>query len=979
MNINFKYTLVLFFTLASLCGLNGFAQVAYLPHYTTKNGLPSNNCYYTTQDKKGYIWVATDAGVSRFDGTVFENFTVDDGLPDNQILQLHEDSKGRMWFLSLGGQLSYFYNGKIYNEDNNKQLKGLNFNAVIVSFFEDSKGRIWFGTNKNILGVWDGKSLIKYSSTLTESQYANAYIQEDTKGNIWAYSTQAVFLFIKNNFVLIRDNKLGLSYKTFYTRADKSIYFLNKDGLNIRNGAVSNLVFKVDKELLSNRPGYIYVDEKGLWLGNNSGVYVVGFDGRTTQLLKNIDVSQVIKDSNSNIWFTTNNGIYRLPDEKERVFLFGKESKLGNQAIKSLTRDRFGRLWMGLATNRISILNPKTNEIENININDQKKYNVIKQLVIDEKENKVFFASDYGLGYVSENYPKNKSINYLKEVNNSVFVVKNFSLDTSNKLALALSSGVVMINDRIKKFEFSSLRYRENKDYFKDRAYRVYYDKAQNLWFANTNGINEFKNGNLTRHFAKNILLTKRVNDIKELKNNLFALATDGYGILILQNGKLIKNLNLKNGLNNNIITKLFVKDNYLWAISNTGINRINFANNQFIINSFDYANDLLSDDLNDLLITKDIAYFGTNNGLVYFNYNQENKKTKAPATFISSVSVNRQMLDLTSANFTLKPNERNITINYSAIDFKNKKIVYRYRLKDDQNWSETRNRRLELSSLEPGTYCFEVSAKSQDSDWSKPAKIDFRVDKYFWQTTLFLVMILAIGAYIIYLLTVRITKRQKNKEQEQLLLKNKILMLEQQALQAMMNPHFVFNVMNSIQHYINTQNTSSANKVLTGFAKLIRKNLEICTKSYINLEEEIAYLNLYLSLEKNRFGDRFTYEINVDQHLDKEETEIPSMLLQPYLENAIWHGIMPKEEGGNVKLEIIQKDEEYLWIKIVDDGIGINNSLAKKNTSHQSKGMKLTQERINLLNKIEAKPIQLFVEQNGKSGTTVTILVPLN
>lgn len=954
------------------------AQTTYLPHYTTKNGLPSNNCFYTAQDKKGYIWVSTDAGVSRFDGTTFENFTVDDGLPDNQILQLHEDSKGRMWFLSLSGQLSYFYNGKIYNEQNNKQLKGLNFNAIIVSFFEDSKGRIWFGTNKNMLGVWDGKSLIKYSSTLKESQYTNAYIQEDIQGNIWAYSTQAVFLFIKNNFVLIRDNKLALSYKTFYTRADKTIYFLNAEGLNIRNGALSNLVFKVNPELLNNRPGYIYVDEKGLWLGNNSGIYVVDFNGKTTQLLKGVDVSQVIKDKNKNIWFTTNNGIYRLPEENERVFIFDKASILGKDAIKSIIKDSFGRLWMGLGNNNIHILDPKTNKLEKVNLPDQKKFNTIKQLVVDKKNNKVFFASDYGLGYVAENYPKNKDIKYLKEVNNSVFVVKNFSLDTNNRLALALSSGVVMINDRIKNFQFSSLHYRENKDYFKERAYRVYYDNAQNLWFANINGISEFKDRILYQYFTKNPLLKKRVNDIKQLKNNLYALATDGYGILILQNGKLVKTLNLKNGLNNNIITKLFVKENYLWAISNNGVNRINIDNN-FITNSFDYANDLLSDDLNDLYITSDIAYFATNSGLVYFNYNKENKQTKAPPTFISSVSVNKLMLDLTSANFTLKPNERNITINYNAIDFKNKKIVFRYRLKDDQNWSETRNRRLELSSLEPGNYCFEVSAKSQDSDWSKPAKIDFKVDKYFWQTTVFLVIMLAVGAYIIYVITVRITKRQKNKEQEQLLLKNKILMLEQQALQAMMNPHFVFNVMNSIQHYINTQNTSSANKVLTGFAKLIRKNLEICTKSYISLEEEIAYLNLYLSLEKNRFGDRFLYQITVDQQLDKEETQIPSMLLQPYLENAIWHGIMPKEQGGQVKLEIIRKDDEYLWIKIIDDGIGITNSLSTKKTSHQSKGMSLTQERINLLNKIEAKPIQLFIEQNGKSGTTVTILVPLN
>ncbi|MCY1523813.1 Histidine kinase [compost metagenome] len=293
--------------------------------------------------------------------------------------------------------------------------------------------------------------------------------------------------------------------------------------------------------------------------------------------------------------------------------------------------------------------------------------------------------------------------------------------------------------------------------------------------------------------------------------------------------------------------------------------------------------------------------------------------------------------------------------------------------------WTETKNRRLELSSLEPGNYTFEVAAKSQGNQWSEPARFHFTLKEHFWQTTWFISIWLVAGAFLLYIITVNITRRQKNKEQQQLLLKNKTLMLEQRALQAMMNPHFVFNVMNSIQHYIHTSNTSSANKILTGFARLIRKNLEICTKSYVNLEEEIDYLNLYLSLEKNRFGDKFNYRLEVAPGIDREESLIPSMLLQPYIENAIWHGIMPKEEGGEVFIQIDRQEENYLQINIIDNGIGIENALQQKKSGHQSKGMDLTRERINLLNKIEAKPIHLHIKQNGKSGTTVTILVPLN
>jgi sensor histidine kinase YesM/ligand-binding sensor domain-containing protein len=974
----FTYLLLVLVALLVVPTIKSSAQIAYLPHYTTKDGLPSNNCYYTLQDKKGYIWVATDAGVSRFDGSVFENFSVDDGLPDNQVLQLREDKMGRIWFLSLSGQLSYFYNGIIHNPENDSQLKQLNFNAVVVSFFEDSKGRIWFGTNKNIIGVWDGKSLIKYSSPIDIRQYANAFIQEDRQGNIWAYSTTAVFLYIKSNFVLIADDILPLSYKTLVNRADKSTYFLNQTGLFIKNGPISKLVLKIRPELLNNRPGYIYVDQDQLWLSNNSGVYVIDFKGKEKQLLKDVDVNQVIKDSHQNIWFTTKNGLYRLPDAKERLYIFNKESGLESNGVRSIVKDGNNRLWMGLK-NSINVLSLKQKKVEKITIPDQKIYNTIKQLAFDKKNNQIYFASDYGLGSLSANVPGKSPINYLKETNNSVFVIKNFSLDTTSKLALALSSGVVIINDRLHKFEFSSSNYKEKEDYFKDRSYSVCYDFEQKLWFANVFGLSEFSNGTLYKHHQQYGLLTKRINDIKRLNDGTLAMATDGFGIIFYDKGKIIKVATKKDGLNNNTINKLFVKNSELWAISNTGVNRIETSNHRFVINSFDYATDLLSDDLNDLYIDTDTAYFATNNGLVYFAHHQKSQSTKAPKIFVSSVISNGKLLDLGTTNFIIKPNERNIIFNYSAIDFKNKRIVYRYRLKDDENWSETKNRRLELSALAPGDYCFEVSAKSQDSNWSEAAKINFTLERHFWQTWWFLVVMLTAGGYLLYRITVRITKRQKNKEQEQLLLKNKILMLEQQALQAMMNPHFVFNVMNSIQHYINTQNTSSANKVLTGFARLIRKNLEICTKSYIDLAEEIDYLNLYLSLEKYRFGEKFSYEINIDQEIDREETLVPSMLLQPYIENAIWHGIMPLEDGGKLMINIDQKDEDYLWIKIIDTGVGIQNSLTNKNsTAHQSKGMSLTQERINLLNKIAAKPIQLFIEQNGESGTTVTLLVPL-
>ncbi|WP_343531905.1 two-component regulator propeller domain-containing protein [Pedobacter sp.] len=964
------------FLLIVVNSLNTFAQTVYLPHYSTKDGLPSNNCFYMLQDHKGFIWIATDAGVSRFDGAVFENFSVDDGLPDNQILQLREDSKGRIWFMALNGQLSFFLNGKIHNEKNNPNLKDLSFNGVVVSFLEDSKGRLWFGTNNNVIGIWDGVKTSKMESKDAHFKYQNAYLYEDQSNNIKAFTNNAAFLYKNGNFIRTHQQHYPLSYKTIYQRK-KDIYFLDKEGLNHLSNTSIHKILDIDQKLLASNLGYMYINDSELWICNETGVKGMRYDGRSISFLQGVNVNQVIEDRQDNLWFTTKNGIYKLPQLKDQLYTFNRENGLNNSMIKSIVKDKYNRLWLGTNNGTINILNLKTKTSVQINLPNPEQYNVIKQLVLDKKNDKVFFASDYGLGSVNSNYPTSKDFRFLRETNNNMFVVKNFAIDTTSKLTLSMSSGVVIINDR-NKLEFSVLKYKEQQDFFRDRSYRVFYDKGQNLWFSNISGLSEFNHNKLNKHYEKYPLLTKRINDMRQLSDGSIAMATDGYGIIIFKNGKITQLIDYKRGLSNNIINKLFVRDNNLWAISNTGINRISFNKGKATVSAFDDVNGILSDNLNDLYIDKDTAYFATNNGLVYFAYNHLLQASQAPKVYITSVINDKKSLDLNSS-FKLKPIEQSLIINYSAIDFNSKNISYRYRLKNEGNWIETKNRRLELSSLEPGEYIFEVSAKNQNSHWSEPAKIKLVLQKKFYQTWWFIGILLVLGGYLIYVISVTITRRQKNKEQEQLLLKNKILMLEQQALQAMMNPHFVFNVMNSIQHFINTKNTSSANKVLTGFARLIRKNLEICTQSYISLEEEINYLNLYLTLEKNRFGEKFHFEIHVDPQIDKEETQIPSMLLQPYIENAIWHGIMPKEEGGTVTINISEQNDETLLIRIIDDGIGIDNSLAAKKEGHQSKGMDLTKERINLLNKIEAKSIQLDIKQHGKTGTIVSISIPFN
>jgi tetratricopeptide (TPR) repeat protein len=253
-------------------------------------------------------------------------------------------------------------------------------------------------------------------------------------------------------------------------------------------------------------------------------------------------------------------------------------------------------------------------------------------------------------------------------------------------------------------------------------------------------------------------------------------------------------------------------------------------------------------------------------------------------------------------------------------------------------------------------------------------AQQKYKETQFWWIITIIISIVLSsafIGIVIILI-------SQKRKQKKELETQNTIATLEQKALQAMMNPHFVFNVINTIQYFIGINESKAANQILTGFARLMRKHLEICLKSSITLFEEIQYLNLYLSLEKLRFADKMNYAINIVGEIESEDIIIPSMLIQPFIENAVWHGILPKEDGGSISIDFKNQNNQ-LSIKILDDGIGISNSTKSKSPSkHTSRGLQLIHERISLLNKINKTSINISQRQTGESGTEVLITIPI-
>ena len=316
--------------------------------------------------------------------------------------------------------------------------------------------------------------------------------------------------------------------------------------------------------------------------------------------------------------------------------------------------------------------------------------------------------------------------------------------------------------------------------------------------------------------------------------------------------------------------------------------------------------------------------------------------------------------------------------------------ILYQYWLEGlEPSWSPAiANATIFLSNLPAGSYKLHVRTIDELGNTFEEQMLLLEVTPPFWQTWWFYLLILvSIGGIIRYYFVWKIKQVREKNYKENLENQTRLLALEQQSLNASMNRHFIFNSLNAIQYFINTQDKLSANRFLTNFAKLIRKNLDSAAENNntVTLAQELERLELYLSLESMRFNERFSYSINYND-IDIDRVIVPGMLLQPFVENSIIHGILPNEAKKGVITVTIKLIKDQLEVCIDDNGIGIDFSLAKKQGiagDHKSQGMEITSKRISLIRKMWKKdyeligPFQVMNKNGSINGTRVLIKIP--
>jgi hypothetical protein len=432
--------------------------------------------------------------------------------------------------------------------------------------------------------------------------------------------------------------------------------------------------------------------------------------------------------------------------------------------------------------------------------------------------------------------------------------------------------------------------------------------------------------------------------------------------------------------VNGNMVRSIKKYKNWLLLATNLGLIRMDLRNYKMqIINKLDGLN---QKEINAIETLNDEVFLATTKGLIRFPLQIKSENKVIPNIKLHTIIVNDSLNVGLNKQF-FQANENNILFQFQTALFRSRKtFFYEYRLKGlNDNWQQTDATApyAQYRSLPSGEYTFEVRAVNEDGIRSEIQAFSFFISIPIWKRWWFVLLMISISFSFVYWLV----HRRIQNIRHQAMLENELKTSQLTALKAQMNPHFLYNALNSIQDLILQKDVLNASRYLTKFSHLMRQILEASGHLGIPLSQEIQILNLYLELEKLRFGNQFQYSITLPERMDLTTIQVPSMIIQPFAENAVKHGLLHKTEGLKV-LTIDFEIKDLLICTITDNGIGRENSekikarQGKKTTSFATSA---TQKRLEILNQTHQQKIGLKIidlkEKETPIGTKVIIYIP--
>lgn len=937
--------------------VNTSAQNPYIRHFTTLNGLPTNTVYQIYQDSHKFLWFTSDAGVIKFDGSNFTSYRKKDGLSSNDVVRIKEDSKGRIWLFNYNGSVNYVQHNKMYNSKNAPFLNLLKGKAFILDFFADSNHTLYFYTWQREVFKLDtnnkvSRDLLFKRIFASESPYLSKYLYL-LKVAYLSKSPSADWIIWSNTGIyrqdILQKKQISVIDSSFYCKTvfpvGNNIYYVKSyfDGLIKISGNFQKekISFPGDPQKINT----VIEDSEGyLWIAaNDDGVFCL----KNNIIVKHFDIKDalgLLQDHEQNIWVSTqSDGIYMINHDVLKQTHFDR-TYFDNNGLNQLC-DLPGLGMLCTNSNEAFILKnnafytlPVPKVIQPINIvcpfNSQ-------TLLLGSISKQLCAFENLKLNVAS------KKIGYSRRVIYPI-PVKRIIADRSGYAAAMYNQNQIYPPVLVK---FSSLSEFNIKN---ERINNAFYN-SDNVLVINSKRNYLYRNNKQEPYPELARFDGTIITDHLVLDDSAELYTIDGDSLFMMKNQRLF---NLTDAfdtpVNAPINTILYV--NYTLYLAT--LRDIYVCNNPMNVLAGNPVHleplNISFNNINDILIFKDTLFVASNDGLTSIaKASFTTSIAPPPIPYLKSITLNDKII-YSNPDKELKLTGKNtVKLSFGCISYSASPVFYSYKLEGtDKKWTIGSGSSINLvfQDLPRGHYVFKLRVRKSNSNWSKPLELVIIIKPTLAEYPAFWLFIMLMAGSLIILLIFRI-RTQKIKKVE---IDHQLVVMEQKALQSMMNPHFIFNSLGSIQNYLLTNKGSEAVIYLSQFARLIRQNLHAVNKPMIALEDEIDRLRNYIDLEQKRLENKFDYSIEIDTQLESEGVFIPSMIIQPIAENSIWHGIAMLEEKGIIKICFRAHTAKSIRVTIEDNGIGLKKSLeySAKSPQHEHLGMQIIKKRLNLLSK---------------------------
>ena len=978
-----------------------FAQKYPSKNYTTSEGLPNNAVRSLFVDKDHVLWVGTENGVSRFINGQFYNLSEEDGLGHNSCWDISQDSDGNMWFASYGGGISKF-DGKKFTLFSAKN--GLPSDKIRKVF--PFKNNIYVGTEQGI-------SIIDIKTSKISTPKVPKTKEDFICIDFFVYHNDVYFISVFDGVFKIDESSNSPKIVPVYLRSNFYSAFLDNENLHLSNegfiekiniqellhknfklvqfgNSIIHQYAKVQDSIIFAAADGVYNPDGGLYtIGNNKMINVSNQFGIDSKKILN-----VVYDAFKNVLYVGSNdkGIYEI--RLDATIKYQDFQNLSIVDFEFLDQSKFV-----LHNRGISILNSSDKIFKEISLNEFKNFQTNYFKINKTKLNTNYRESrDFELNF---NIKANEIIFYeLVKNRNSIWIGSNLGVFEMNTKAQiinyipkhSLKIGFTSDNKFIETITYAGAYVYDNVYQLQGKHYskfdnktpqfivKILNNKDKTYLISVFNGLFVHQNEKFKSYLFENIWNEKKFKHIAINNKGQLVLAAEFGTVFIVddsQKFKILKTISKKEIIGNSINFLECYKE-YILIGTEKGLNVYHNGKIRLI----DSEQGLKDCVFKTSQIFGDELWLGTQKGFYKLNLNKLLAKQKTvEKIIIQSVLINNQLLSSKNNRwFSYHSNEliSDYKHNSFSIDFIPighpfpHKLKFRYRLNSKNNWSPYSEKpTVFLSYLPHGNYNLEIQVLDLNSGETKQFKIlKLLITPPFWVTWWFiLLVVLVISTGLFFVI-----KRNKKNAEEKALIQQRIAETKLEALKSQMNPHFTFNAMNTIQDFIISNDIYNSLNFVSELDMLMRLTLDNSTKKTITLQEEIAFLQHYIYIENTRFGNKINVNLSIDSKINAQEIEVPTMLLQPFVENVFVHAF--NAEYPNPKLDIsFQLNETHvLECRIKDNGKGIASF--NKVKLHTSKALQLAEERLRLIQPQISNPITInFTESEG---TFVVILLQI-